>query len=219
MQGLDFSVIPPYADILWTGVWWTAILTVSAGAISFVFGIVFAVTVLYAPKIVTWPVRAFMWLFMGTPLLLQLFLIYYGLGQLDFKIPALVAGIVGLGLHFAVYNADVLRAGIVAVDAGQSEGARSIGFGKFQTLRYVVVPQAIRNTVPAIGNNLIALLKESSLVSIIGIAELVHSAQLAISETYRPFEFYIVAAALYYILNLVLEAGLRRVEQNVEVSR
>ncbi|WP_457587864.1 amino acid ABC transporter permease [Ensifer canadensis] len=219
MQGLDFSVIPPYADILWTGVWWTAILTVSAGAISFVFGIVFAVTVLYAPVIVTWPVRAFMWLFMGTPLLLQLFLIYYGLGQLDFKIPALVAGIVGLGLHFAVYNADVLRAGIVAVDAGQTEGARSIGFGKFQTLRYVVVPQAIRNTVPAIGNNLIALLKESSLVSIIGIAELVHSAQLAISETYRPFEFYIVAAALYYILNLVLEAGLRRVEQNVEVSR
>lgn len=219
MQGLDFSVIPPYADILWTGVWWTAILTVSAAAISFVFGILFAVTVLYAPVIVTWPVRAFMWLFMGTPLLLQLFLIYYGLGQLDFKIPALVAGIFGLGLHFAVYNADVLRAGIVAVDAGQTEGARSIGFGKFQTLRYVVVPQAIRNTVPAIGNNLIALLKESSLVSIIGIAELVHSAQLAISETYRPFEFYIAAAALYYILNLVLEAGLRRVEQNVEVSR
>lgn len=219
MQGLDFSVIAPYAGILWIGVWWTVVLTVSAAVISFVFGIIFAVTLLYAPAIVTWPVRAFMWLFMGTPLLLQLFLIYYGLGQLEFKIPALAAGIIGLGLHFAVYNADVLRAGIVAVDPGQAEGARSIGFGKLQTLRYVVVPQAIRNTVPAIGNNLIGLLKESSLVSIIGIAELVHSAQLAISETYRPFEFYIVVAALYYIINLVLEAGLRRVEMNVEVSR
>ncbi|MGH6808178.1 MAG: amino acid ABC transporter permease, partial [Ensifer adhaerens] len=74
-------------------------------------------------------------------------------------------------------------------------------------------------TIPAMGNNLIVLLKESSLVSIIGIAELVHAAQLAISETFRPFEFYITVAALYYILNLVLEAGLRRVEQNVEVSR
>ncbi|MCK3780070.1 amino acid ABC transporter permease [Ensifer sesbaniae] len=219
MQGLDFSVVPPYADILWLGVWWTVVLTISAALISFVFGIVFALVVLYASKSVALPVRAFMWLFMGTPLLLQLFLIYYGLGQLGFKIPALIAGIIGLGLHFAVYNADILRAGIVAVDAGQTEGARSLGFSRMQTLRYFIVPQAIRNTIPAMGNNLIVLLKESSLVSIIGIAELVHAAQLAISETFRPFEFYITVAALYYILNLVLEAGLRQVEKNVEVSR
>lgn len=219
MQGLDFSVVVPYTSLLWTGVWRTAVLTVSAAAVSFVFGILFAVTVLYAPKIVSWPVRFFMWLFMGTPLLLQLFLIYFGLVQIGIDIPALAAGIVGLGLHFAVYNADILRAGIVAVDPGQAEGARSIGFGRWQTLRYVVVPQAIRNTAPPIGGNMIALLKESSIVSVIGIAELVHSAQLAISETFRPFEFYIAAAVLYYILNLVLEAGLRLVERKVEVSR
>ena len=194
-------------------------LTVSAGGLSFVFGILFAVIVLYAPSILAYPVRAFMWLFMGTPLLLQLFLIYFGLVQVGIDIPALAAGIVGLGLHFAVYNADVIRAGIVAVDVGQTEGARSIGFGKWQTLRYVVIPQAIRNTAPPIGSNLIALLKESSIVSVIGIAELVHSAQLAISETFRPFEFYITAAALYYILNLVLEAALHRFERHVEVSR
>lgn len=219
MQGLDFSVVLPYTSLLWTGVWWTAVLTVSAAAVSFVFGILFAVAVLYAPKIVSWPVRFVMWLFMGTPLLLQLFLIYFGLVQIGIDIPALAAGIVGLGLHFAVYNADILRAGIVAVDPGQAEGARSIGFGRWQTLRYVVVPQAIRNTAPPIGGNMIALLKESSIVSVIGIAELVHSAQLAISETFRPFEFYIAAAVLYYILNLVLEAGLRLVERKVEVSR
>lgn len=219
MQGLDFTVVLPYWDLLLIGAWWTAVLTVSAGALSFVFGILFAVIVLYAPAIVAYPVRLFMWVFMGTPLLLQLFLIYFGLVQIGIDIPALAAGIVGLGLHFAVYNADVIRAGIVAVDVGQTEGARSIGFGKRQTLRYVVIPQAVRNTAPPIGSNLIALLKESSIVSVIGIAELVHSAQLAISETFRPFEFYITAAALYYILNLVLEAGLRRFERNVEVSR
>lgn len=72
MQGLDFSVVPPYADIIWMGVWWTVVLTISAAAISFIFGIVFALVVLYAPKTVALPVRAFMWLFMGTPLLLQL---------------------------------------------------------------------------------------------------------------------------------------------------
>ena len=87
--------------------------------------------------------------------------------------------------------------------------ARSIGFGEWQTRLYIVVPQALRNTVPAVGNMMIALLKESAIVSMIGIAELVHSAQLAISETYRPFEFYLTAAALYYVLNLVLEAGPR----------
>jgi len=219
MQGLDFSVILPYTGLLWTGVWWTAVLTVSAAVLSFVFGILFAIAVLYAPKLIALPVRFVMWLFMGTPLLLQLFLIYFGLVQVGIDIPALAAGIIGLGLHFAVYNADVLRAGIAAVDPGQTEGARSIGFGRWQTLRYVVVPQAIRNTAPPIGGNMIALLKESSIVSVIGIAELVHSAQLAISETFRPFEFYIAAAALYYILNLVLEAGLRLVERKVEVSR
>ncbi|UDL91046.1 amino acid ABC transporter permease [Mesorhizobium sp. PAMC28654] len=219
MQGLDFTVVLPYWDLLLTGAWWTALLTVSAGALSFVFGILFAVVVLYAPAIIAYPVRAFMWVFMGTPLLLQLFLIYFGLVQVGIDIPALAAGIVGLGLHFAVYNADVIRAGIVAVDVGQTEGARSIGFGKWQTLRHVVIPQAVRNTAPPIGSNMIALLKESSIVSVIGIAELVHSSQLAISETFRPFEFYITAAALYYILNLALEAGLRRFERRVEVSR
>ncbi|RUW47029.1 amino acid ABC transporter permease [bacterium M00.F.Ca.ET.141.01.1.1] len=219
MQGLDFSVVVPYWDLLLTGAWWTSVLTVSAGALSFAFGILFAVIVLYPPAMLAYPVRAFMWVFMGTPLLLQLFLIYFGLVQIGIDIPALAAGIIGLGLHFAVYNADVIRAGIVAVDVGQTEGARSIGFGKWQALRYVVIPQAIRNTAPPIGGNLIALLKESSIVSVIGIAELVHSAQLAISETFRPFEFYITAAVLYYILNLVLEAALHRFERHVEVSR
>lgn len=219
MQGFDFSIVPPYADILWTGVWWTVVLTVSAAFLSFFCGVFFAVIVLYAPAYIAYPVRLFMWLFMGTPLLLQLFLIYFGLIQIGIDIPALAAGIIGLGLHFAVYNADVLRAGIIAVDHGQTEGARSIGFGRFQTLRYIVIPQAVRNTAPPIGNNMIALLKESSLASVIGIAELVHSAQLAISETFRPFEFYITVAVLYYILNLVLEAVFRQIEKNVEVSR
>jgi polar amino acid transport system permease protein len=219
LQGLDFTVLLPYAGILWTGVLWTVALTVSAALLSFLGGILFALVVLYAPAALAYPVRAFMWLFMGTPLLLQLFLIYFGLVQIGIDIPALAAGIAALGLHFAVYNADIIRAGIVAVDPGQTEGARSLGFGRMQTLRYMVVPQAVRNTAPAIGNSMIALLKESAIVSVIGITELVHASQLAISETFRPFEFYIAAAVLYYALNLVMEAGLRRVERVVEVSR
>jgi polar amino acid transport system permease protein len=219
MQGLDFSVVSPYLGVIWTGVAWTAIITVLASSVSVIGGIILAVAVLYGPVAVTYPVRLFSWVFMGTPLLLQLYLIYFGLVQIGLDIPALAAGIVGLGLHFAVYNADILRAGIVAVDVGQTEGARTIGFSRWQTLRYVVVPQALLNTAPAIGNTLIALLKESAIVSVIGVAELVHSSQLAISETYRPFEFYILAAALYYMLNLALQGILRIVETRVEATR
>ena len=219
MQGLDFSVVSPYLDVIWMGVAWTAVITAAASLVSVVGGVALAVAVLYAPPVVVYPVRMFSWVFMGTPLLLQLYLIYFGLVQIGIDIPALAAGIIGLGLHFAVYNADIIRAGILAVDAGQMEGARTIGFSRWQALRYVVVPQALLNTAPPIGNNLIALLKESAIVSVIGVAELVHSSQLAISETYRPFEFYVLAAVLYYVLNLALEGIIKIIETRVEATR
>ncbi|MDM7852562.1 amino acid ABC transporter permease [Pseudochrobactrum kiredjianiae] len=216
---LDFSIVPPYTELLLTGFYWTLIIAVSAGIVSFIGGILFALLVLYAPAVVRYPLRFFMWLFMGTPLLLQLFLLYYGLSQVGINIPALWTGIIGLGLHFAVYNADIFRTSILTVDVGQTEGARSIGFSNVQTLRYVIVPQAVRNALPQAGNNLIALLKDTAIVSVLGITELVHASQQAISETYSPFEFYITAAVMFYILNLILEAGLHWMEKKVEAYR
>ncbi|MBV2187138.1 MAG: amino acid ABC transporter permease [Rhizobium sp.] len=219
MQGLDFTVVFAYWPLLAEGLGWTVVLSVTSAVISVLAGIAFALLVLYGSALVRYPIRLFMWLFMGTPLLLQLFLIYFGLSQIGIDIPALGAGIIALSLHFAVYNADILQAGILSVDRGQTEAARSLGFGRHRTLVYIIVPQAVRNTLPAVGSMMIALLKESAIVSMIGIAEIVHSAQLAISETYRPFEFYLTAAVLYYVLNLILEAGLRRIEGKVELSR
>jgi len=219
MQNLDFSIVTPYAGLLATGLWWTLVMFVGSSILSLNFGIGFALVLLYAPWFWALPVRFLTWLLMGTPLLLQLYLIYYGLVQVGIDIPAIGAGIIGLSLHFAVYNADVFRAGILSVDAGQMEGARSIGLSRGQAQRYVIVPQALRRTIAPIGNNLIVLLKDTSLVSIIGIAELVYSAQLAISETYSPFEFYLTVAAIYYAANLVLEAGLQFLEIKVEMSR
>ncbi len=216
---LDFSIVPPYTELLMTGVWWTLIIAVSSSIVSFFGGIAFALLVLYGNWLVRYPVRFFIWLFMGTPLLLQLFLLYYGLSQIGINIPAVWTGIIGLGLHFAVYNSDIFRTAILTVDPGQNEGARSLGFGSGQTLRYIIVPQAVRNALPQVGNNLIALLKDTALVSVIGITELVHASQQAISETYSPFEFYITAAVIFYVLNLILEAGLHWMEKKVEAYR
>ncbi|MCW8841959.1 MAG: amino acid ABC transporter permease, partial [Rhodobacteraceae bacterium] len=148
-----------------------------------------------------------------------LFLIYFGLVELGIDLPAFVAGVIGLGLHFAVYNSELIQTAIVAVDKGQMEAARTLGLSRPQALIKVVIPQAVRDVIPPIGNNMIALLKDSALVSVIGVTELTLSAQLAIGRTYRPFEFYAAAAVLYYIINLGMESVLRRIERRTQLSR
>ena len=218
-MGLDFSVVPGFLDNILIGAMWTIAITLSSAVISFFGGILFAVIALYGHWTIRLPIRAFAFLFMGTPLLLQLFLIYFGLIQIGIDLPAFVAGIIGLGLHFAVYNADIIKAGILAVDKGQHEGARTIGLSKGQALRKIIIPQAVRNVVPPIGNNMIALLKDSALVSVIGVTELTLSAQLAISQTYRAFEFYVAVAVCYYLINLCLEYSLHLIERRIQNAR
>jgi len=218
-MGLDFSVVPDYLDVILLGALWTIAITIGAALLSFFVGIIFAVIALYAPWLVRLPFRGFEWLFMGTPLLLQLFLIYFGLVQIGIDLPAFVAGVIGLGLHFAVYNSELIQTAIVAVDKGQMEAARTLGCSRGQALRKVVIPQAVRDVIPPIGNNMIALLKDSALVSVIGVSELTLSAQLAIGRTYRPFEFYVLAALFYYVINLGMEAVLRRIERRVQAAR
>ncbi len=218
-MGLDFSILPKYMDVVLLGALWTIGITVAAAALSFVGGILFAVIALYAPWIIRQPFRLIEWVFMGTPLLLQLFLIYFGLVQIGIDLPAFVAGIIGLGLHFAVYNSELIQTAILAVDKGQMEAARTLGLSRGQALRKVVIPQAVRDVIPPISNNMIALLKDSALVSVIGVSELTLSAQRVIGKTYRPFEFYLLAAAVYYTINLAMEWVQRKIERRISVSR
>ena len=219
MEGLEFSILLEYYPMLLEGLLWTCVLVIGSIAVSLGAGVPLAVASISKNRLVLLPTRLFLWVFRGTPLLLQLFLIYFGLPQIGLYLSPMASGIIGLGLHFAVYNADVMRTGIVAIELGQHEGARSLGLSKFQTMRKVIVPQALRNVAPPLGNNLIALLKESALVSIITVPELTLSAQRAISDTFRPFEFYIAAGAIYYIINYSLEMCLKRVELRTALYR
>ncbi len=218
-MGLDFTIIPKYLDIILLGCAWTIGITIAAAILSFFGGILFAVIALYAPWIIRQPFRLIEWMFMGTPLLLQLFLIYFGLVQIGIDLPAFVAGVIGLGLHFAVYNSELIQTAILSVDKGQMEAARTVGLSRSQALRKVVIPQAVRAVIPPIGNNMIALLKDSALVSVIGVSELTLSAQRVIGKTYRPFEFYILAAAFYYVINLCMEWVQRKIERRISISR
>ena len=218
-MGLDFSVVPEYMDVILLGTLWTIAITLVATVISITGGMFFALIELYAYWFFRYPIKFFAWLFMGTPLLLQLFLIYFGLIQIGIDLSAFTAGVIALGLHYAVYNSDLIQTALATINKGQIEGARSLGLSKFQTIRKILLPQALRAVVPPIGNNVIALLKDSALVSVIGVTELINTSQMAISETYRPFEFYIVAGVCYYIINLFMEMVLRKIETNVQLTK
>lgn len=218
-MSLDFTVVPRMIDLLLWGAMWTIILSVLSMVFSLMLGALFAVARLSSLWVLRWPVQGISWLFMGTPLLLQLYVVYFGLAELGLNLNAFSAGVIALSLHFAVYNADIIRAGIQAVDTGQYQAARSLGVSHLQAMRKVIVPQALASVTPALGNMMIALLKESALVSAIGVMELTMSAQRAISQTFRPFEFYLAAAALYYALNLVLQQALRLIERRTELFR
>ena len=139
-------------------------------------------------------------LFRGTPCLIQLFVLYFGGPQVGINLDPFAAGVIGLGLNIGAYMAESIRGALIAVDRGQTEAARTIGFSRFQTLRKVVMPQAARLMIRPLGVNTVALLKGSALVSTISVVELTYTAQRFIGSTYKPFEIFGVAALLYMII-------------------
>jgi len=154
----------------------------------------------------------------GTPILVQLYIVYYGLPSLGIEFPDVLAGIITLSLNSAAYVAEIIRAGISAVDKGQMEAARSLGMSNAQAMRHIIIPQAFKNILPALGNEFIVVVKESSIVSVIGIHELMYNADTVRGNTFRPFEPLIIAALLYFVMTFTLSKALGVVERRMKVS-
>ncbi|MDZ8104858.1 MAG: ABC transporter permease subunit [Nostoc sp. DedQUE12a] len=156
-----------------------------------------------------WLARAYVDFFRGTPLLVQIFMIYFGLPAIlqqlgsTFTFDRLAAGVIALSLNSAAYIAEVVRAGIQSIEVGQTEAAKSLGLSPVQTMRYVIFPQAFRRMIPPLGNEFISLLKDTSLVSVIGFEELVRKGQLIVADNYRAFEIYAGVAVVYLCLTLI----------------
>ncbi len=162
-----------------------------------------------------WAALAYVEVFRNTPLLIQIFFIYFGLPTLVVKLPAFASGLLALTLYSAAYNAEVFRAGLEAVPFGQREAARSTGLSAWEEARFVVIPQALRIAFPALGNNLVSLVKNSSLVSVIGIVELMFVANDISFNNFRSFEVYGAAAVYYVVLILALSRTLAWVERRL----
>ena len=181
-----------------------ALVTLELTALALILGLVAAAFAAAAkmsrPAILRAIGTVYVSLFRGTPCLIQLFVLYFGGPQVGINLEPFAAGVIGLGLNIGAYMAESIRGALIAVDRGQTEAARTIGFSRFQTLRKVVLPQAARLMIRPLGVNTVALLKGSALVSTISVVELTYTAQRFIGSTYKPFEIFGVAALLYMVM-------------------
>lgn len=181
-----------------------ALVTLEISALALLLGLCVAAAVAAARMSQLAPLRylgtAYVSVFRGTPCLIQLFILYFGGPQVGIHLEPFAAGVIGLGLNIGAYMAEGIRGAIRAVDRGQTEAARTIGFSRWQTLQRVVLPQAARLMIRPLGVNTVALVKGSALVSTISVVELTYTAQRFIGSTYRPFEIFGVAALLYMVI-------------------
>jgi polar amino acid transport system permease protein len=153
--------------------------------------------------------------FRGTPLLVQLFILFFGLPRFNIVLPAFFCGVVGLGFYSAAYISEIVRGAIQSVDRGQMEAARSTGMSSAQAMRFVIIPQALVRMIPPLGNEFIALIKGSALVSLLTIHDLMYEGQRIISVSYRSFEVYIVIAFVYLILTQATAYLMTRIESRI----
>ena len=174
-----------------------------------------------------WLAVAYIEFIRGTPLMVQLMFIFYGLPMVGFTLPDISwipnfsrfsAGIIAMSINSCAYVAEIIRAGIQAVDKGQMEGARSCGMTNAQAMRYVVMPQAVKNILPAIGNEFVTMVKETSIIQYLGIGDLMYNNGIVVTSTYNPLPCYYISAIIYLALNIILGKGLNIFEGRLRKS-
>jgi polar amino acid transport system permease protein len=150
------------------------------------------------------PCQFYVWFIRGTPTIIQIFIVYFGFPQLGMRLSPFVAGVLALGVNSGAYVAEIVRSGLIAIPKGQIESSTALGMSYFQTMRRIILPQVVRIILPPITNEAITTLKNTSLLSVITVVELTLHAQIVIARTFRPFEFYILAALLYLVMTTFL---------------
>jgi His/Glu/Gln/Arg/opine family amino acid ABC transporter permease subunit len=217
MYHFDWSVISAYFPALMMGL----AVTLKVSAISEVVGIAIGLVVALCRLSTFMPLRylavAYIDFLRGIPVLVMLLWVYYGFSILfGLNFSEMEAAVIGLGFSYAAYIAEIFRSGIQAIPVGQREAGRTLGLARWQVMVYVVLPQAVRIIIPPMGNTVISMLKDSSLVAIIAVSDLMRQTMVAASETFRPFELYAAAAIIYYILTFITARLVTVVERRLD---
>ena len=199
----DFQLIIDSLPLLFQGACVTVQITAISVGLGLFFGLFIGIAQISRVAIFRVPAKIYVDFLRGTPLLVQIFMIYFALPMLiGTRIDPLIAAIVACSINSSAYIAEIFRAGIQSIDKGQMEAGRSLGLNWSQTMRFIIIPQAFKRIIPPLGNEFIAMLKDSSLVSVIGFEELTRQGQLVIASTYGAMEIWTAVALIYLIMTM-----------------
>ena len=208
--------ISSFWPMLYAGLVFTIPITLISFSLGLLLGFIVALIRLYGPAPLKSVVRFYVWIIRGTPLLVQLFLIFYALPSVGITLDAFPAAVIGFTLNVGAFTSEVIRATLLSVAKGQWEAAHSIGMSWGQSLRYIILPQAARVAVPPLSNTFISLVKDTSLASVITVPELFLAAQRIAAVTYQPLILYSEAALLYLLISSVLSYLQSRLELRLQ---
>jgi cystine transport system permease protein len=203
------------APVMLTGAGYTLLFALASMVGGLALGFPVAVLRMSKWAVLRWPATLYVSVMRGTPLLVQIFVIYYGLPSIGIEFTPVTAGVLALSLNAGAYLSESLRGAIDSISIGQWRASFSLGLGYWQTLSHIVLPQALRVAVPSMSNTLISLIKDTSLVSVITMTELMLSTKEVIATTFRPLPLYIAAAAIYWCMSLAFESLQRRAERHL----
>jgi polar amino acid transport system permease protein len=212
-----FDVFINSYDVFLDGLWITFKLSLASLVIAFFIGLFFAVLKISNIRILEWIADAYIWIVRGTPLIVQIFILFYGLTDI-LLIPMFWAGVAGLAFHSGAYIAEIIRGAIQSIEKGQREAGRSLGMSTSLTMRRIILPQAFRRAVPSLGNQFIIGIKDSSLVSFIGMQDLFGVASTMGSNSFDYLSYFFTVAVYYLFIVLVLTVLVNRIEKRLAVS-
>lgn len=212
------NIIMAVLPILFKGLQVTLYIFVIAIILGFLIGLVLALLRLAPIKILNWIAKVYVNAIRGTPFIVQLFFIYFGINSLHLiSLNNSTAGIITVAINAGAYFAEIIRAGIQSIDKGQTEAARSIGFTAAQTMRFIILPQAFRRMLPTITNQSIISLKDTSLLSIIGIADLTQQGQIQAAATFEVFTIWLTVGVIYFIIIYLITILANFVEKRIQL--
>ena len=209
---IDWAIVEMALPLLARGLLTTLEIALAAGVLSLVFGVTLGLLALSQIKAVEIAVAAYVDFIRGTPLLIQIFLVFFAMPVVGIRLHEITAGILALALNTSAYVAETVRGGVGSVERGQQEAAKAIGMRRFQILVYILLPQAMRPMLPPLTNELISMTKNTSLLSVISVYELTRAGQAIVSTYFAPFEVFVLLALYYYVTIKILSWISRRIE-------
>ncbi|MDF2683868.1 MAG: amine acid transporter, permease protein region, His/Glu/Gln/Arg/opine family [Brevibacillus sp.] len=215
---LDFTLVSDFIPFLLQAALVTLELSIVSIILGLLLGLVAALMKISKVKPLVWIADFYIWVIRGTPMLVQLFLVYFGLPQVGIELGPFTAGVIALGINSGAYIAEIYRGGMLSIPKGQTEAAQSLGMGYATIMKRIILPQAIRVSIPALGNQAISMLKDSSLASLVTVSELMMVSQRFAATNYAFIEFYIAAALLYLFLTTIFSFILKKIEFRLSVS-